>query len=316
MTSVPTDLPLLPNPPNAHLLMSQDESNDINTLISEINNPRLLDENPPSSTQNDNKSPSSSPASKKPKPSTSPQKEKEKPTELMSAHKKRSKKRSSSSTTPASVLKPSRYSGPAPAAQPEPLHSHKHSNVLIDLSIDFNKDDFNQFDGDSGKKMAYAIQQLIVNLKIADKYAVINPAKDPSEEPSLGGISGTPAPSNMTALSNYVKGLNPRAFQLRSGATDAQDTPGPAGTCRSSAQAYRVISISCDKDPALLINQISYEWARFGHYLKIKELQVIETSTPYAIYFVYALTLGRHLSMSKGTFSRKLKRECTRRTIF
>ncbi len=138
--------------------------------------------------------------------------------------------------------------------------------------------------------MAYAMQQLIVNLKIADKYAVINPADDPSDELPLGGISGQPVPSNMTALSNYVKGLNPRAFQSRSGASDTQDMTNTAGSRRPSTQAYGVISISCDKDPELLINQISYDWARFGNYLKIKELQAIETSTPYAFYFVYALT--------------------------
>ena len=74
------------------------------------------------------------------------------------------------------------------------------------------------------------MQQLIVNLKIADKYAVINPADDPSDELPLGGISGQPVPSNMTALSNYVKGLNPRAFQSRSGASDTQDMTNTAGS--------------------------------------------------------------------------------------
>jgi hypothetical protein len=53
--------------------------------------------------------------------------------------------------------------------------------------------------------------------------------------------------------------------------------------------AYGVLSISCDKDPVHLINQISYEWARYGNHLKIKELQAVETSMPFTIYFVYAL---------------------------
>ena len=160
----------------------------------------------------------------------------------------------------------------------------------MDLSIDFNKGDLTQFEGDNGKKMAYAMQQLIVNLKIADKYAVINPAEDSPNEPPLGGQSGQPVPSNMMALSNYIKGLNPRAFQSNNRQSEMQEAAAPTNTRRPSAQSYGVISISCDKEPKQLINQISYEWARFGNYLRIKELQAIKTSMPYAIYFVYALT--------------------------
>lgn len=53
--------------------------------------------------------------------------------------------------------------------------------------------------------------------------------------------------------------------------------------------AYGVIAISCNRETALLINQVSYEWARLGGYIMIKVLQVVATETPFQIYFVYSL---------------------------
>ena len=139
--------------------------------------------------------------------------------------------------------------------------------------------------------MIYVMQQLVINLKIADKYATIDSTEGSSECPPLGGQNAKPVPTNMTALSNYVKGMNPRAFQSQGCTQDNQDTGPPSSTRRNaSALAYGVLLISCDKEPDLLVNQISYKWARYGNHLKIKELQAVETSTPFAIYFVYPLT--------------------------
>lgn len=139
--------------------------------------------------------------------------------------------------------------------------------------------------------MVYAIQQLLLNMKLADKNATLNPTEDTMEEPPLGGPSAHPVPTNMTALSNYITGLNPRAFQSSRANQEQQDPALSGNTRRSpSSQAYGCISISCDKDPELLVNQISYEWARFGNQLKIKELQATVTVTPFQIYYVYSLT--------------------------
>jgi hypothetical protein len=138
--------------------------------------------------------------------------------------------------------------------------------------------------------MVYATQKLIVNLKIADKFAVFNPAED-TGEPSLGGQTSNPVPTNMTALSNYIKDLNPCAYHATNRASqDASELKTGTTSRRSSSIAYGVISIACNKDPKLLINQISYKWARYGNHLIIKELQAVETITPFAIYYMYALT--------------------------
>ena len=137
--------------------------------------------------------------------------------------------------------------------------------------------------------MVFAIQQLILNLKIADKHATINPIEEDSDDPPLGDQSSTPVPSNMTALSNYIKGLNPCSFQTNNKSNKDAQEPVASGP-RRSLLAYGVISISCGKDPELLVNQISYEWARVGNQMRIKELQAVETITPFAIYYVYALT--------------------------
>ena len=280
---LPMDTSNSPPPPS-----SQDDSSNINDILNAINNPGLLQDNPTPSNETET-SPSNSPAKKKSKQSSSPDKNSTKAPNP-SSHRKKSKKRSSS-PAPTSVLKPSKYSGSSKAKSdtpPPPPHVHKHRNVLIEISIDFTKDSLIQFEGDNGKKTAFAIQQLLLNLKIADKHATLNPTEDDSDDPALGGQSSSPVPTNMTALSNYIKGLNPRSFQTN-GKTP-QENQDATPSSRRPALAYGVISISCDKDPTLLVNQISYEWARFGTQMRIKELQAVETITPYAIYFVYALT--------------------------
>lgn len=43
-------------------------------------------------------------------------------------------------------------------------------------------------------------------------------------------------------------------------------------------------------NPEALVNQLSSEWVQYGSYLKPKELEVIETETPFEVYFVYSLT--------------------------
>ena len=81
--------------------------------------------------------------------------------------------------------------------------------------------------------MVYAIQQLLLNMKLADKNATLNPTEDTMEEPPLGGPSAHPVPTNMTALSNYIKGLNPKAFQS-SQANQEQQEPARSGNTRRS----------------------------------------------------------------------------------
>jgi hypothetical protein len=276
-----------PTPINSTTL-TQEEATNINEIINEINNPESLQASSSVTENQQSNSPSNSPAKKKSKTSDADLMDSQKG----SSQKKRTKKRSSqTATSPASALRASKYSNPN-ASEKENIqapHDHKHKKILIELSIDFNKDSLSQFDGDNGKKMVFAIQHLLSNLKIADKFSVLNPVED-TGEPPLGGQTNNPVPSNMTALSNYIKGLNPRAFQASNRPTPAStDDTGP-NTRRTGSLAYGVISIACDKDPELLVNQISYEWARFGNHLKIKELQAVETITPFAIYYVYALT--------------------------
>jgi hypothetical protein len=56
--------------------------------------------------------------------------------------------------------------------------------------------------------MVFSIQQLLLNVKIAEKTATLNPSDESPEDPPIGGISNNMVPINMTALRNYIKGLN------------------------------------------------------------------------------------------------------------
>jgi hypothetical protein len=107
------------------------------------------------------------------------------------------------SRRPTSLIKPGKYTtlpAPVPDEHPPNLpHQHKFKQVLIDIALDFNKDCLMQFEGDNGKKVVYAIQQLILNLKIADKTAILNPTEDNPDAPPIGGNTTHKVPQNMTA---------------------------------------------------------------------------------------------------------------------
>jgi hypothetical protein len=79
---------------------------------------------------------------------------------------------------------------------PPPPHEHKFKKVLVEFSLDFGKDSLSQFKGNNGKKMVFVMQQLVVNLKIAGKWATIDPTEDTSDYPALGGQTTRPVPSN------------------------------------------------------------------------------------------------------------------------
>jgi hypothetical protein len=219
---------LMPRPPTTTAPQHSQGNDNLNEIINEINNPRLLSDKDPTENVTNAASPSNSPAKKKPK--TTQTTKTDTPIAEASANpgKKKSKKcTASSSASPASVLKPGRYSGPNPGPDenaPPPTHNHRHQNILLEISIDFNKEGLEQFEGDNGKKTVYAIQQFLINLKIADKLATLNPAEGTTDEPPLGGQSAHPIPTNMTALSICMKGLNPRAFQSSCSRQDQQDT--------------------------------------------------------------------------------------------
>jgi hypothetical protein len=68
----------------------------------------------------------------------------------------------------------------------------------------------------------------------------------------------------------------------------------------SCTLVHGVIAVSCNKDLETLVNKISNEWACYGSYIKLKELQAVETVNPYQIYFVYLLTHRQTLVDEKG----------------
>jgi hypothetical protein len=98
----------------------------------------------------------------------------------------------------------------------------------------------------------------------------------------------------MTALANYCKGFNPKSFQTSAGAGgDNLDSLGEIGTRangggggkkKNNAIAYFLFILASNKEPRELVNQVSYEWGRFGPHARVKELQSMETETIYCIF--------------------------------
>ena len=244
-------------------------------------------------------SPSSSPVKKKKKQSSTVPSETHKNSADKSSQEKDSEKEKKRKTKtvsktkptaqPASVLKTgklgsgSRLSFADEAPKKKAPHEHKYKRVIIELSVDLTTEALNQFEGDNNKKAVYAIQQLVVNMMIADKHTVIHHAEDPSMDSTIGGTGGNAVPTNMTALSNYVKGFNPKPFANNH---SYEPQGGQArGRCQGNL-VYGWATISCDKDPEGLLQQLSYEWSKFGNRICVKELQSGSTLTAFIVWFV------------------------------
>eukprot|EP00956_Cyclotella_meneghiniana_P036472 scaffold126145_cov44-Cyclotella_meneghiniana.AAC.2 len=189
----------------------------------------------------------------------------------------------------------------APATPIIPIPEHKHKGVIVEVSVDFKKTIFAQFDGDRCKAMVFAITQLHNNLKIGDPSVWICHG-DTLEKDGIGE-GGSKVPNNMTLMCNYCIGLNAKIFQSKGTHNNNNDdeeqdnlgTLGGNGTTnnnkknkRNTTIAYFQIRISTMKDPLLLVSQVSFEWGKFGLYIRKKELQAMETETHFVFYFLYS----------------------------
>jgi hypothetical protein len=160
------------------------------------------------------------------------------------------------------VTPPEKQQPKVTAAVPE----HKHKGIVIEASIDFRKPAFSSttFENDPCKKTAHGLKQLLTNLHIGDPTACILPHGDPDGIPI--GPGGVKVPENMTALSNYCKGFNPKAFQTKSGGGggDRLDSLGEGTNSgggkgnNNKSTAYFLFRLGCNKDPSELITQVSY----------------------------------------------------------
>lgn len=151
-----------------------------------MNNPDLLADTTQTLDMASEASPSNSPAAKNTKTDAPSLTSHQNAPAPRVSQKKRSNKRDNSSAV-TSVLHTGRYStGPSPITDkpnPPQEHIYCYKKILIELSIDFQRDCFAQFDGDNGKKMVFAIQQLILKLRIADKMACLHSSEDSPEDP-------------------------------------------------------------------------------------------------------------------------------------
>eukprot|EP00956_Cyclotella_meneghiniana_P018347 scaffold30523_cov37-Cyclotella_meneghiniana.AAC.4 len=188
---------------------------------------------------------------------------------------------------------------PVPAKPTIELPEHKYKGVIVEVSVDFKKPVFAQFEGDRCKAMVHAITQLHNNLKMGDPTAWICNGDTPEK---FGiGEGGVKVPTNMTLLCNFCIGLNPKIFQSKGTHSNKDDEEadnlGSLGGStsgenkknkRNTTIAYFQIRISTMKDPLQLVSQVSFEWGKYGIYIRKKELQAMDTETFFVFYFLYA----------------------------
>lgn len=209
-------------------------------------------------------------------------------------------KKSSKSKAPAKVQPPT----PSPEFEkPE----HKHKGVIVELCVDFKKPIFEQFNSDRSKAFSYAMQELHRNMTIGDNTVWICHESNPDVGIGRGGVN---VPTNMMQMCNYTLGLSPKIFQTKgtSNANDSTDNldsiGGPSGSKggkkRNTTVAYFQMRISCNKDPLMLVSQVSFEWGKFGFYIRLKELQALDTQSQYCFYFLFS-------QVSKSILSEEIK---------
>jgi len=112
----------------ANSTLTQDEASALNSIINNINNPRLLGDDKTTGNEGTNLSPSNSPAKNKSKTSTTSTKDADGTHQSYGA-KKSSKKQSKSSERTPLALKPGKYlNHPSveSAAKPTPPHDHNY----------------------------------------------------------------------------------------------------------------------------------------------------------------------------------------------
>ena len=140
------------------------------------------------------------------------------------------------------------------------------------------------------------MKELHKNLLIGDDFVWIVR----EDKPEVGiGQGGVKIPTNMTEMCNYTLSLNPRIFVMKGTAklndqSDKLDViGGPASkgsSKRNTTVAYFQIKILCIKDPLMLISQVSFEWGKFGNFIRLKEFQAIDTQSFYCFYFLSSMS--------------------------
>ena len=282
------------NQPSANATeMEQDEESTGKSPPKKRNKKSVLDEI---------STPKPTATAKTPKTATDPAaKSKQKGKRSASTMKEATDKENSSSTKSTSKST-TKGSGIKSALKAKPKFTRpefKHEETIVEVTVDFKKQVFEQFDGDRCKAMEHAMKKLLENILISDSKAVICKVDNPKEV--WIGEGGVKVPSNMTSLCNYCFGLNPKVFQAKGSSNNAESSgdnleslgvPGNNqygnSNKKNTTVAYFSILLSSMKDPAQLLSQVSFEWGKYGIYIRPKALQCMNTYTPFVFLFLHA----------------------------
>jgi hypothetical protein len=204
------------------------------------------------------------------------------------------KGQSSKTTKPASVLKNSKYKSAEESEkkQPPKPHDHKFKRTIFTGAVDWSKSALATYGDDNPKKLHTALSSLVTNINFCDDTAII-PHKDALNLAAIGP-SGHKVPTNLTQLSNYFFGINAKQLNSRNKDEDGDALsslkPGKKGGKGKGKLAYFSFLLSSDVDPVKIAEQVGLEWSRFGSFIKVKELQAIETETPIVVHSLFVDT--------------------------
>ncbi len=206
---------------------------------------------------------------------------------------------SSKRNSSGSFLKQGRFAtAAAPTAPPQASAKvFDHKRVYYEAGLKLKGDD----------KYAAYIKQiglLFENIQLVDPTAIMHAFTESETAKPLG--SKSEMSNNMTIFLGYAPvGDNSKVLKPRKKSNKKKGRHGKDKPDMINPSVYPTLIFSSNGDPDTITSRVTHEFCRAGRfYFRKKELQCIETCTPFIIYYLYTFndlaTIGYELSSLIG----------------
>jgi hypothetical protein len=192
-----------------------------------------------------------------------------------------------------SALKKGSFATVTPAITTPPANKYKYEWVFYEAGLEFKGED---------KYGVYVNQigNLLDNIQLVDPTAIMHAAVKMDNSKPNGKKEEMNA--NMTIFLAYaLVGKDRNVFKPKKNNNMEKGWRGKDEPDTLDPSVYPSLVFSSDVDPETIISQVTHEFCcAGGFYFRKKQLQCVETVTPFIIYYLYTFndiaTLGRELT--------------------
>jgi hypothetical protein len=192
-----------------------------------------------------------------------------------------------------SVLKKGNFATVTPAITTPPANEYKYEQVFYEAGSELKGED---------KYGAYAKQtgKLLENIQLVDPTAIMHATVETDNLKPIGKKEEMNA--NMTIFLAYaLVGKDRNAFKPKKNNNKKKGQRGKDEPDTLDPSVYPTLVFLLDVDPEIISSRVTHEFCRAGgFYFCKKQLQCVETVTPFIIYYLYTFndiaTLRRELT--------------------